>query len=146
VFEGEGRVAEYVGGYTDWIRQRPQIDKSSVSKSPVSKSSVSKSSVSKGAAGNTSVKTPETANAEKVKRASTKLSYKLQRELDALPQEIELAENEVEAQQAICAAPDFYQGDHENVAAQLDRLAQLEQRLESLMERWVELEAMQEGE
>ena len=141
VFEGEGRVAEYVGGYTDWIRQRPQIDKSSVSKSPVSKSSVSK-----GAAGNTSVKTPETANAEKVKRASTKLSYKLQRELDALPQEIELAENEVEAQQAICAAPDFYQGDHENVAAQLDRLAQLEQRLESLMERWVELEAMQEGE
>lgn len=141
VFEGEGRVAEYVGGYTDWIRQRPQIDKSSVSKSPVSKSSVSK-----GAAGNTSVKTPETANAEKVKRASTKLSYKLQRELDALPQEIELAEGEVEAQQAICAAPDFYQGDHENVAAQLDRLAQLEQRLESLMERWVELEAMQEGE
>lgn len=141
VFEGEGRVAEYVGGYTDWIRQRTQIDKSSVSKSPVSKSSVSK-----GAAGNTSVKAPETTNLEKVKRASTKLSYKLQRELDALPQEIELAENEVEAQQAICAAPDFYQGDHENVAAQLDRLAQLEQRLESLMERWVELEAMQEGE
>lgn len=126
VFEGEGKISEYVGGYNDWLRQR------SVKKiaTPVKEAPKAQSAESTG---------------EKPKRTATKLSYKLQRELDALPDQLEAAESELEAQQALCSAPDFYQADHASVAAQLDKLAQLEQRLESLMERWVELEAMQEG-
>ena len=126
VFEGEGKVSEYVGGYNDWVRQRPVKEAVAPAKA-VAKDEAAKKPV------------------DKPKKASTKLSYKLQRELDALPDELEAAEGAVEAQQAICAAPDFYQGDHETVAAELAKLAELEQRLESLMERWVELEAMQEG-
>jgi ATP-binding cassette subfamily F protein uup len=126
VFEGEGKVKEYVGGYNDWLRQRPVR----VVEAPV-----------KVEAKAASVEKP----LEKPKRATAKLSYKLQRELDALPDELEAAEAAVEAQQAICSAADFYQGAHEAVAAELAKLAELEQRLEALMERWVELEAMQEG-
>jgi len=122
VFEGNGKVGEYVGGYTDWVRQRPVAQTQ------------------------TSAALPETPKVvEKPKRGSTKLSYKLQRELDNLPEQLEQVETLVEAQQAICSAPDFYQQDHAQVAAELDKLAQLEQRLEELMERWVELEAMQES-
>lgn len=123
VFEGEGKISEYVGGYSDWVRQRP---------APVEEA------VEVAVAEATKV-------ADKPKRSSTKLSYKLQRELDALPQLLEEIESEVEAQQAVCSASDFYQKDHESVAAELAKLSQLEQRLEELMERWVELEAMQEG-
>ncbi|NVK02486.1 MAG: ATP-binding cassette domain-containing protein [Oceanospirillaceae bacterium] len=123
VFEGEGKISEYVGGYSDWVRQRP---------APVEEA------VEFAVAEATKV-------ADKPKRSSTKLSYKLQRELDALPQLLEEIESEVEAQQAVCSASDFYQKDHESVAAELAKLSQLEQRLEELMERWVELEAMQEG-
>lgn len=126
VFEGEGKVSEYVGGYNDWVRQRPVKEAVAPAKAEAKYDAAKKP-------------------VDKPKKASTKLSYKLQRELDALPDELEAAEGAVEAQQAVCAAPDFYQGDHETVAAELAKLAELEQRLESLMERWVELEAMQEG-
>ena len=126
VFEGEGKISEYVGGYNDWVRQRPVKEVVAPAKAEAKHEAAKKP-------------------VDKPKKASTKLSYKLQRELDALPDELEAAEGAVEAQQAVCAAPDFYQGDHETVAAELAKLAELEQRLESLMERWVELEAMQEG-
>lgn len=123
VFEGQGKVSEYVGGYTDWVRQRPVAD----TPVPVRAAESVKPAL------------------EKPKRVSTKLSYNLQRELDALPELLEQTEAEVEAQQAVCSDANFYQQDHAKVAAELDKLAQLEQRLEELMERWVELEAMQEG-
>ena len=126
VFEGEGKISEYVGGYNDWVRQRPVKEAVAPAKAEAKYDAAKKP-------------------VDKPKKASTKLSYKLQRELDALPDELEAAEGAVEAQQAVCAAPDFYQGDHETVAAELAKLAELEQRLESLMERWVELEAMLEG-
>lgn len=126
VFEGEGKIKEYVGGYNDWLRQRPVKTVPAPVKVEAKAESVEKPP-------------------EKPKRATAKLSYKLQRELDALPDELEAAEAAVEAQQAICSAADFYQGAHEDVAAELAKLAELEQRLEALVERWVELEAMQEG-
>ncbi|MBV0931952.1 ATP-binding cassette domain-containing protein [Marinobacterium weihaiense] len=122
VFEGEGQVREYVGGYQDWLRQRP------VKVAPVHGKPASK-----------------TVDVKPVKKASKKLSYKLQRELDQLPEQLEHAEAALEALQAQVAAPEFYAGDHENVAATLEKLHQQEQHLETLMERWVELEAMQDG-
>jgi len=124
VFEGKGQVREYVGGYQDWLRQRP-TEKAEPAV----------------------VKTASKANdSQPVKKQNKKLSYKLQRELDMLPAQLEEAEQALEALQAVVAAPDFYAGDHEQVAEALAKLHQQEQQLETLMERWVELEAMQEGD
>jgi len=125
-FEGNGHVAEYVGGYNDWLRQRPE---------PVE-------TQPKPAEADKSAAKPEKA----VKPAPTrkKLSYKLQRELDELPAKMEEAEQLLEALQEETASPDFYQQDHAVVNAKLAELQQQEAVVEALMERWVELEAMQE--
>lgn len=124
VFEGAGQVREYVGGYQDWLRQRPILKAEPAAAKPVSKPT----------------------EPRPAKKQSKKLSYKLQRELDQLPAQLEEAEMALEALQAVVAAPDFYAGDHEKVAQTLEQLNQQEQQLEALMERWVELEAMQEGD
>lgn len=125
VFEGDARVREYVGGYKDWLRQRPQpVHQAQADAKPAEEKQKA---------------------AEKPRRkSSNKLSYKLQRELDSLPEQLEEAEAELEKLQAETSAPDFYSRDHEDVAKVLEVLHQQEQRLETLMERWVELEAMQE--
>jgi ATP-binding cassette subfamily F protein uup len=120
VFEGQGVVREYVGGYADWLRQRPQ---------PAAAVKVEKAEKPKPAT-------------EK-KPTPKKLSYKLQRELDLLPQQLEEAEAELERLHQLISAPEFYSGDQADVAATLERLHQQEQYLETLMERWVELESMQ---
>ncbi|WP_432698647.1 ATP-binding cassette domain-containing protein [Marinobacterium sp. YM272] len=127
-FEGDGRVAEYVGGYQDWLRQRAVAATHSVK--PVAKEADSAK--------------PVQAKAEKPKGAK-KLSYKLQRELDALPAQMEEAEALLEALQEETGAPDFYAQDHTHVTARLEVLHAQEQKLEALMERWVELEEMQAG-
>ncbi|WP_432473891.1 ATP-binding cassette domain-containing protein [Amphritea sp. HPY] len=124
VFEGEGRVQEYVGGYHDWLRQRPEpLKAEAVKKSiaPVAKESVEAA--------------PPT-----VKK---KLSYKLQRELDQMPELLEQAEAELERLQQETGAADFYNGDHQQVTDKLAELQVREEKVEQLMERWVELEAMQ---
>jgi ATP-binding cassette subfamily F protein uup len=125
-FEGEGVVQEYVGGYQDWLRQRPEKVANDKAKDTVSESSTSKLE-----------------NA--VKPGKKKLSYKLQRELEALPAQIEAAEERLEALQAQTSAADFYQQAHDEVASVLAEMATQEEELELLMERWIELEAMQEA-
>ncbi|MGH1463139.1 MAG: ATP-binding cassette domain-containing protein [Neptuniibacter sp.] len=130
VFEGEGELNEYVGGYQDWIRQRSdgnRIIKTQGSKPDVTESKSDQSAVSESGA------------------KTKKLSYKLQRELEMLPAQIEEVEQLLEELQVETGAPDFYQNDHETVAAKLAELGEQEQLLENLMERWMELEAMQEG-
>ncbi len=124
VFEGNGRVQEYVGGYQDWLRQRP--DPAKPSAAPQKKA----------------VEAP----AETVKPVAEKqkkLSYKLQRELDQLPEQLELAEAELARLHEVTSAGDFYSGDRDEVASTLEALQQQEAEVECLMERWVELEAMQ---
>jgi ABC transport system ATP-binding/permease protein len=125
-FEGEGVIREYVGGYNDWLCQRP--------KNVVTQSVVPKSEPAK----------PGKKEAAEAKKP-VKLSYKLQRELDMLPEQMEQTEAAVEAQQAVCGSADFYQRPHEEVTAELEKLSTLEAQLETQMERWMELEAMAEG-
>ncbi|MGB2220925.1 ATP-binding cassette domain-containing protein [Neptunomonas sp.] len=133
-FEGNGRLKAYVGGYKDWLRQRPEP-----------------TAVGKEAGKNAPKPAKEAAKVEAVKaapapkKASVKLSYKLQRELESLPAEIEAAETSLEALQSEMADPAFYEQDHAKVAEKVAQLSEQEATLERLMERWVELEAMQEG-
>lgn len=123
-FEGNGQVRTYVGGYQDWLRQRPEPVKKTTSKEkPVAD-------------------LKPAAQPEAAPKKTTKLSYKLQRELDQLPALLEQAEAALAALQEETSAPTFYQQAHDVVTAKLDELAVKEQAVEALMERWVELESM----
>jgi ATP-binding cassette subfamily F protein uup len=77
-------------------------------------------------------------------KAARKLSYKLQRELDGLPAQLEAAEAKLAELQAAMSDSRFYEQGQDKIQAGLDAFAQQEKVVEVLMERWVELEAMQD--
>jgi ATP-binding cassette subfamily F protein uup len=77
---------------------------------------------------------------DRVKAPARKLSYKLQRELDALPAEIDALELKISALQSAVNEPDFYRRDHAAVREHLDALAAAERQLDASLERWAELE------
>ncbi len=118
VFEGKGKVMEYVGGYDDWMRQRlsvvPEIEAASV-------------------ANKAATKAP--------KPKSKKLSYKDQLELDGLPKKIEELDAELASAQDAIAQPGFYHQDGATIAEANKRLEQLEQDLEHAYARWELLES-----
>ncbi len=120
VFEGDGVLREYVGGYQDWLQQRVQV--------PLARPN--------------SHRDNETAAAEKTPAAnkSRKLSYREQRELDNLPEKIELLETEQESLQAQIGDSGFYQQDKQQIVDILQRLETLQQELEQSYLRWEELE------
>jgi len=130
VFEGEGRVREYVGGYQDWLRQGGSPRLLGVQTREDSKPAPAKAEPVPAAA-------PVAAAVAPAKR---KLSYKEQRELDALPGAIETAEIELEALQTAIADPGFYQLPNEVTQAKLARMDALQAELDRLIERWAELE------
>ena len=121
VFEDDGKVSEYVGGYEDWLRQRPVP------------------------ADDPGPKAKAKAPPPKPRRVRTKLSYKEQRELEALPGEIEILEARQAALNEQIAQPDFYRGDRAEIDRVLAELKSLEQNLEKQYARWDELEALRES-
>lgn len=133
-FEGEGVVREYVGGYQDWIRQGGKFPAESTSQTTESKPKA------KADTSTTEVNKPAPAS-----KAKSKLSYKLQREFDGMPDAIAKLEAELETFQQITGAADFYSGDAQKVQDTLAKMAEKEQELETTMERWLELEEMQNG-
>ncbi|MEQ5768737.1 ATP-binding cassette domain-containing protein [Halomonas sp. H33-56] len=143
-FEGRGQVREYVGGYSDWVRQggklppapwegaaRQRVEPTADDAAPAPASS--------------KTDTADTAAAP-AKAKPVKLSYKLQRELDGLPAEIERLESEVAELEAEAGKPDFYQQPSGVVTERLALLQETQERLDAVMERWMELEAMAAGE
>ena len=115
VFEGEGRVQEYVGGYEDWMKGRMPEKKA----------------------------TPEKPKKEKPKSAPTgprKLTYKEERELESLPGEIESLETEKEDLFAALSDPDLYKTAGHDVARLQNRLDELEGELQVAYNRWERLE------
>lgn len=128
VFEGEGWVREYVGGYQDWLRQggSPRLlGVQTREDKPVQPAAKAE---------------PAPVAAPAAAPAKRKLSYKEQRELDALPGAIETAEFELEALQTAIADPGFYQLPGEVTQAKLARMDALQAELDRLIERWAELE------
>ncbi len=123
VFEGEGRVGEYVGGYEDWIKQRgsqparPTRDKVTyAAKQP-----------------NTERKSPA------VKR---KLSYKEQRELETFPERIEALEHEQRLLEEQVHGSEFYRQEKAVITTTLARLDRVREELEKAYARWGQLDAM----
>ena len=125
VFEQDGRIQEYVGGYSDWARRGHNL---AVTDDPVEQK-----------------KRKREAAENRRQRKANKLTYKDQRELDALPGEIERLEAKITAMQAIIAAPDFYTQDAELVQQKLRELGAAEEELERHIERWGELETLKES-
>ena len=121
VFEGDGRVKEFAGGYDDWVRQR--------SVSPAKE----EPSQSRRAAPE-----PPRAKAEKPRR----LSYKEQRELEMLPQKIESLEAEQAELQQRLADPAFYQQPGPEIAKVTGRSTAIAEELQASYARWEELEAI----
>jgi ATP-binding cassette subfamily F protein uup len=117
-------VAEYVGGYEDWVRQR---------KAPVTTAGVARPNP------NTSM--PATGAAPKAKTAArpAKLTYKEQRELEALPKQIEALETEERELAARVAAPGFYKEGSEAIAAALARQQSITGDLAKAIARWEQL-------
>jgi len=134
-FEGEGRVREYVGGYSDWVRQGGRLP-------PAPWEGAARQQVEPVATQAPAAK-PEPAPAAK---KPAKLSYKLQRELDGLPAEIERLEEEVAGFEARVGDPGFYQQESATVTAVLEELAAKQAALDAAMERWMELEALASGD
>ena len=125
VFEDDGKVREYVGGYSDWLRRGHKLAETDDPTTPARR-------------------TAEHAE-RRTKRRPTKLSYKDQRELDGLPAEIEALEAELTTLQEAVTAPDFYTQASELVQQRLDELSACEALLDARVERWGELESLQES-
>ncbi|RTQ98345.1 ATP-binding cassette domain-containing protein [Halomonas nitroreducens] len=141
-FEGEGRVREYVGGYSDWVRQGGKLP-------PAPWEGAARQGAEPSAEAAPARAEPVRAATEATPATApkrVKLSYKLQRELDALPATIERLEGEVADFEARVGAPAFYQQDSETVTATLQALSDKQAELETAMERWMELEAQAAGE
>ena len=117
-FEGDGRISANVGGYDDWQRNLAQ-----------SKAAQIEAKVSK-----------EKPKPEKEK--PRKLSFKEERELEALPEKIAALESEQAELHARLADPDFYKKATAEVSTVNDRLAALEVELEAVYGRWEELESL----
>ncbi|EGU35733.1 ABC transporter ATPase component [Vibrio sp. N418] len=128
IFEGNGKIEEFVGGYHDAQQQRAQVLKSRAPEKPAKAKPVVEASLKSA---------PVTAKPKK-------LSYKLQRELETLPALLEQLEEEIEQMQQTVNSSDFFSKPVEQTQTVLDKLAALEQELEIAFERWEELEAMQQ--
>ncbi|WP_286785267.1 MULTISPECIES: ATP-binding cassette domain-containing protein [Pseudomonas] len=126
VFQGNGVVREYVGGYLDWLRQGGSPRLLGVGDSRPEKAEPVKAAAP--------VETAAPAPAKK------KLSYKLQRELEALPGQIDAVEQRIAAVQAQIADPAFYQRPAEETRDVLAQVDSLQAELDALLERWAELE------
>jgi len=125
VFEENGVIQEYVGGYSDWLRQGHRLAETD---NPLEAEQ----------------KQREAAAARRRNNAH-KLSYKDQRELDELPVEIESLEAAVSTLQAEISDPAFYTRGSDDVAAKLRDLSAAENKLEERVERWSELESKQQS-
>ncbi|WP_227370804.1 ATP-binding cassette domain-containing protein [Halomonas sp. M20] len=140
-FEGEGRVHEYVGGYSDWVRQGGKLPPAPWDFDANVVSKKAKSDTGSEVSANTSK-----AAAEPARKKGSKLSYKVQRELDSLPSTIEALEAEVAAFEAQVGDPGFYQQEGDDVTRVLEALAAKQAELDAAMERWMELEAQASGD
>ncbi|KIE85194.1 ABC transporter ATPase [Acinetobacter pittii] len=129
VFDGKGNIAEYIGGYQDYLLQRPD-DKVVDQKSDVKKAQA-KAEAEKAAA---------QSNVKKVK-----LSYKDQRELEQLPAEIEKLEVEQAELSEKLADGSWFVSNADEATKASQRLAEIEEVLLEKLERWDELEQMSKG-
>ncbi len=127
VFEGDGIVKEYVGGYDDWLSQRQSSLTASDTATKTTRNELAKADTAKA--------TPARAR---------RLSFKEQKELEQLPKQIERLESEQAELHETMAQPGFYQKDKLTISQATQRVQTLQTELSAAYERWESLEAMAE--
>ncbi len=137
VFEGGGRVKEYAGGYTDWKRAVARREAEARSGSEEAK--VEAPPRGKGGKPGRGSSGASPGGAGKAGARPGKLSWKEERELEALPGTIEALEAELAELHRAMADPDFYKGEADAIKAAVDRVAAIEADIEGAFERWAEL-------
>ncbi len=125
VSEGSGKFVEYVGGYDDWLRQRSHA-------------------VAEPAGKPGKALKPAKPERPRLQRPRT-LTFKENRELEALPAQIESLEAERDRLYETLAAPDFYKQEGSNVPAAKARIGEIEQSITAAYERWDLLESVRQG-
>jgi ATP-binding cassette subfamily F protein uup len=118
VFEEDGQVCRHAGGYSDWLERNRAL---AVLDEP-----------GKDASADSRDSRP--------RPVPRKLSYKLQRELDALPDQIAQLEQKVTELRAVVSDPNFYQQPQPEIQQSLDSLRDMERAVEIAVDRWAELE------
>jgi ABC transport system ATP-binding/permease protein len=119
VMEGEGRVGEYVGGYSDWVRQRALPRTRTTAEPPVK---------------------PTAAAPVPTAPKPRKLSYSAQRELEQLPARIEALESRLAELGVALAEPEFFRQPAEAITAHHAEIASVQSELDAAYARWQALE------
>lgn len=130
VFDGKGGIAEYIGGYQDYLEQRDRMAQQKTQKSV--KADPTSNTINENAIN----KLPK----------KGKLSYKDQRELEQLPEMIAALENEQKSLEDQLADGSLYNTDPEQATQAATRLAEIEEQLLEKLERWTALEGLLQGE
>lgn len=120
----KGKIEQIVGGFSDWLQQGGDIAQLEEAAAPAVKTA----------------EKPAAPAAPPAEKRGNKLSYKYQRELEALPAQIEAAEAEVARLTAVVQEADFYQQPQDAQQAGFAALEAAQQQLDVLVERWMQLE------
>jgi len=127
-FDGQGKISAHVGGYSDWVGRGGKLQAESQTTNAAK-----------------SVEAPSTdtdkTTAAKPVVAKKKRSYKVQRELDALPALIEELENRQTELETIIGQADFYTQEQAVQQKTLDEMTELTSKLEKTYARWEELDS-----
>lgn len=140
VFEEGNELHEYVGGYQDWIERGGKLFEPHAQKKQVAPKAETKSASSGQASSQANSNSSTDSNSNSDSPPKKKLSYKVQRELEELPNKIEQAEQELQTLEAQSLESDFYQRDQEEINTTLSKMAGLQEELTALYERWEEIE------
>ncbi|NND59791.1 MAG: ATP-binding cassette domain-containing protein [Gammaproteobacteria bacterium] len=122
VFEADGQIREYVGGYSDWARRGIGLAEHD---DPF---------------GEEKKRQREAERERRKAEAPRKLGFNEKREYEHLPKQIEALETEIASLQQQINEPDFYNQDYETIQPVLDRLSEANQQLDTATARWLELD------
>lgn len=143
VFDGSGTVREYVGGFEDWLRQGGSIRLLGAEDEKEVKSAAADTPV-KGDLEHTIMQKNEQSlqsSGDDGIVPKKKLSYKLQRELDAIPAQIDSLETELAALHEQVSQADFYLQPAQQTESVLAKINAVQAQLDALIERWTELDS-----
>ncbi|MDO1529505.1 ATP-binding cassette domain-containing protein [Fulvimonas sp. R45] len=148
VLEGDGKVGEYVGGYSDWLRQRPATTRHPGEGRASAERAEHPQGGPKGAneASHPAATMPPRAapspdsGPRRSDEPKRKLSYKDARELEQLPARIEQLEADIATRSEAMNDPAFYQQDSTAIVQANEALAKLQAELDTAYARWAELD------
>ncbi len=131
VFEDNGQIVAHAGGYSDWLARNAGL-------------AVAEEYDVAAMVPSVKANKPVVSQAEKTKASSTAslLSFTQQHELKALPDKIDTLERSIVELQQLTSQESFYSRDQEEVRESLQRLQNMQQKLDALTERWYELESL----